>query len=311
MGSPRIPDKSGQDLHESGSGREFLPWSFASGSLAGVSPLWFVLTTLAALLAAGVTFSLGCWQLDRAAQKQALFDAVQRQQALAPWDGGELSRGVRQALAAGPLPPDMLAGLLHRPVRLQGHWLPEQTLYLDNRQMNGKAGFFVLTPLRLAAPHDQVVVAVQRGWAPRNFLDRKALPPVQTPASLVQIEGRIEAPPSKLFELGKDKATGAAFQTPGPRPEDPDGRISAIHQNVDFPAWSRASGLPLLSLAVLQTDTAAPGAAGDGLLRDWPVASSGVDKHYGYAFQWFGLCGLIVFLYVWFQIIRRFIRPAR
>ena len=193
MGSPRIPDKSGQDLHESGSGREFLPWSFASGSLAGVSPLRFVLTTLAALLAAGVTFSLGCWQLDRAAQKQALFDAVQRQQALAPWDGGELSRGVRQALAEGPLPPDMLAGLLHRPVRLQGHWLPEQTLYLDNRQMNGKAGFFVLTPLRLAAPHDQVVVAVQRGWAPRNFLDRKALPPVQTPASLVQIEGRIEA----------------------------------------------------------------------------------------------------------------------
>ena len=39
------------------------------------------------------------------------------------------------------------------------------------------------------------------------------------------------------------------------------------------------------------------------------VVGAGVDKHYGYAFQWFGLCGLIALLYVWFQIVRRFIRP--
>ena len=29
-----------------------------------------------------------------------------------------------------------------------------------------------------------------------------------------------------------------------------------------------------------------------------------VHKHYGYAFQWFALCALIVGLYVWFQLIR-------
>mgnify|MGYP000679766094 CR=1 FL=1 len=51
------------------------------------------------------------------------------------------------------------------------------------------------------------------------------------------------------------------------------------------------------------------GDARDGLLRDWPVVGAGVEKHYGYAFQWFGLCGLIALLYVWFQIVRRFIRP--
>jgi len=39
------------------------------------------------------------------------------------------------------------------------------------------------------------------------------------------------------------------------------------------------------------------------------VVGTGVDKHYGYAFQWFGLCGLMALLYVWFQIVRRFIRP--
>jgi surfeit locus 1 family protein len=53
------------------------------------------------------------------------------------------------------------------------------------------------------------------------------------------------------------------------------------------------------------------GARSEGLLREWPVLGSGVDKHYGYAFQWFALSGLIAILYVWFQIVRRFIFPRR
>jgi cytochrome oxidase assembly protein ShyY1 len=28
---------------------------------------------------------------------------------------------------------------------------------------------------------------------------------------------------------------------------------------------------------------------GDGLSRIWPVATTGVDRHYAYAFQWFSL----------------------
>jgi len=72
-------------------------------------------------------------------------------------------------------------------------------------------------------------------------------------------------------------------------------------------AFRTETGLALAPLTVLQTGPV--GDAGDGLLRDWPVVGAGVEKHYGYAFQWFGLCGLIALLYVWFQIVRRFIRP--
>jgi surfeit locus 1 family protein len=39
------------------------------------------------------------------------------------------------------------------------------------------------------------------------------------------------------------------------------------------------------------------------LLRQWPTSFPDVHKHYGYAFQWFGLTALVVVLYVWFQII--------
>jgi cytochrome oxidase assembly protein ShyY1 len=79
-----------------------------------------------------------------------------------------------------------------------------------------------------------------------------------------------------------------------------------IRQNLDLAAFRSATQLPLLDLSVVQL-----GEPGEGMQRDWPVVSSGVDKHYGYAFQWFGLCGLIALLYVWFQIVRRFIRPRR
>ena len=174
-------------------------------------------------------------------------------------------------------------------MRLQGHWLPEHTVYLDNRQMRGRPGFFVLTPLQLAGP-DGGVGLVQRGWGARNFQDRVELPPVETPQDvLVQVQGTVAAPPSRLYEFrGADSAQGS----------------SRIRQNLDLASFRTETGLALAPFTVLQT-----GAASEGLLRDWPVVGTGVDKHYGYAFQWFGLCGLIALLYVWFQIVRRFIRP--
>ncbi|WP_417285174.1 SURF1 family protein [Comamonas sp.] len=276
-----------------------------------IPDLWrFVLITVAAVAAAALTAGLGFWQLDRAAQKQALTDSIARQQALAPWHGAQLAAHV--PAASQPIAAQQMQELLHRPVQLQGRWLAQETIYLDNRQMQGRPGFFVLTPLQLSAPDDAVVVVVQRGWVPRNFMDRTLLPPVPTPAGLVMIEGRLEAPPSKLMELENTRLSAGAQNG-----ADPDGQKSRIRQNADIPAWAQQSGLPLLGLSILQTGEASEGAAGqgtagDGLLRDWPVINAGVQKHYGYAFQWFGLCLLIVLLYVWFQLVRRFFlrRPA-
>ena len=262
-----------------------------------IPDLWrFVLITLAALLCAAITASLGFWQLGRAAQKQQIFDAIARQQALAPWHNAEL--GAQVPLVTQSISAAQQQELLHRPAQLQGQWLPEQTIYLDNRQMQGKVGFYVLTPLRLIAPNEGKVIIVQRGWVPRNFSDRTALAPVQTPGGVVSIEGRLEAPPSKLMELESGSNGGA----------DPDGQKSRIRQNADIAQWAQQSGLPLLGLSLVQTG---PDTGSEGLLRDWPQINAGVQKHYGYAFQWFGLSVLVVLLYVWFQLVRRFYLPRR
>ncbi|UCV00170.1 SURF1 family protein [Acidovorax radicis] len=248
--------------------------------------LRFWMIAAAAVAGMWVTASLGRWQLSRAAEKEALQSLLDARSHLAPLDGSALVSAGADAARAGD---EAHQGLVHRAVVLEGRWLPAYTVFLDNRQMHGRPGFFVLTPLQLQGPKAGVVL-VQRGWVPRNFEDRTQVPPVQTAEGLVvRVQGRVAAAPSRLFEFqGGDPTKGS----------------SRIRQNLDLAAFRSETGLALAPLTVLQT-----GEASEGLQRDWLVVGSGVDKHYGYAFQWFGLCGLIAILYVWFQIVRRFIRP--
>ena len=228
---------------------------------------------VASVLGVAVTARLGWWQLDRAAQKHALQAALDTQRALPP-------------LAAADLAADAAAAALqhHRSVLLQGRWLPEATLYLDNRQMAGRPGFFVLTPLLL---DDGTAVVVQRGWQPRSMLDRTAVVAPVTPLGNVHITGRIAPAPARLYEFE------AAASGP-------------IRQNVDLGALASEWRLRLRPLSVLQEDAAPTErqpVAGD-LLRQWPRPAADVHKHYGYAFQWFALSALMLGLYVWFQLIR-------
>ena len=233
----------------------------------------FWIVTAATVLTMAATASLGLWQLDRAAQKLALQAQINERGGLAAWDTQELLDSA-----------DATAGV-HRPVRLTGTWVTGHTVFLDNRQMSTRVGFFVLTPLRLEG--SERVVLVQRGWVPRDFNDRSRVPEVPTPEGRVALEGRLAPPPGKLYELGES------------------GR-GAIRQNVDLAVFAQETGLPLLGVSVLQTDAAA-----DGLLREWPRFAVDVSKHHGYAFQWFALCALAGALYLWFQIIspRRKRRP--
>ncbi|MEO7056996.1 MAG: SURF1 family protein [Caldimonas sp.] len=244
----------------------------------GLVPL--IATVVGTLLAA----RLGFWQLDRAAQKVALQTALESRSRLPALAAGALAR---TAAAAEPQH--------YRLAVVSGRWIAERTLFLDNRQMDGRAGFFVVTPLQIQGTSEAVLV--ERGWVARNFNDRAALPPVATPAGTVTVAGRVTPPPSRLFEFA-----GAAS---GP-----------IRQNLDIPAYARETGLTLLPLSILQLDssgagaTSSPGRSADGLARHWPAPAIDVQKHYGYAAQWFAIAVGIAFLYVWHRIIRPRARRA-
>jgi surfeit locus 1 family protein len=229
----------------------------------------FWIVTLATLVTMGGTGALGLWQIGRAQQKLDLQARIEAQAQLPSWRETEL------LASADPL------SAVHRPVQLRGEWVSQASVFLDNRQMNARPGFFLVTPLRLKDSNRSVLV--QRGWVPRDFTDRSRLPRIETPSGEVDVVGRLAPPPGQLYQIGPVSA--------GP-----------IRQNIELAAFAQESGLDLLTVSVLQTEGPA-----EGLMREWPVAALGVDRNHGYAFQWFGLCALAGFLYVWFQ----FIAPRR
>ena len=250
----------------------------------------------AALLGVLLTARLGVWQLDRADQKLALQAQMQQRASLAP-----LLPLAMSDLQRLPSNPEAAAAQHYRRITLQGRWLAQHTVYLDNRQMNARAGFFVMTPLLLA---DGTAVLVQRGWLARDFQDRSHLTAVPTPAGAVQVSGRLAPPPSKLLALGA-------------------GDSGLIRQNLDLALWATEIAQPLRPWTVQQTDAALAVDVGavpvavpaDSLLRQWPAPAVDVGKHHGYAFQWFGLAALIAGLAVWFLALgprlgRRTRQPA-
>jgi surfeit locus 1 family protein len=121
----------------------------------------------------------------------------------------------------------------------------------------------------------------------RDFVDRTRLTPIQTQTTEVRIQGRMAPGPAKLYAF-KGADTGL------------------IRQNLDIQAYAEEIRQPLIPVLVLQT-----GAASEGLQRDWAAPNNGVDKHHGYAVQWFALCALVLGLYAWFQGIVPLRRRAK
>jgi surfeit locus 1 family protein len=233
----------------------------------------FWLVTASAALAVALALSLGFWQMRRAEQKLSLEAAISDKKSLPALENTAL------------IAIENIANEYHNPVQLKGRWLHAHTVFLDNRQMNARQGFYVLTPLKLSG--SELAIVVQRGWVPRDFQDRTRLPTLPESDAEVTVQGRLAPPPAKLYELA---GTGSG----------------AIRQNLDLEAYAAEIRQRLVLASVVQT---APTDAQDAqaLQRNWPQATSGVDRHHGYAAQWFALAALIATLYVWFQ----FVAPRR
>lgn len=228
--------------------------------------------TLAAAVVVATTASLGSWQLRRAEEKAGL--QAQRDAALA-------AAPIDLAGAAADA-----ASLDGRRVVVHGTFDAARTVFLDNRTHRGAAGFHVLAPLRVEGGDRTVMVL--RGWIARDAADRARLPPLRTPEEPVRVEGVAIAELPQPVLLGD--AGGAA---------EAGGRLL---QRYEAGAYARWSGLEPMPVVVRQLSELP-----DGLVRDWVAPGSGVDKHRGYAFQWFAMSATALALWLWFRVLR----PAR
>lgn len=223
---------------------------------------------IAAMIAVAIGVALGNWQTRRALEKEAIEASLQ-------------ARDAQPAIRLDPSAAHDPAAVEFRRVRVQGRFVREWPLYLDNRPHERRAGFHMLMPFKIAGSDKAVLVA--RGWAPRDQQDRARLPATPTPADEVMIEGSIRRHLPRVYQFGASAP---------PRP-------GAIVQNVSVDEFAAASGLALLPFIIEQKDVDGSGAKyEDGLVRDWPRPSQGADKHRGYAFQWYGLAAAAFLFFI-------------
>ena len=217
----------------------------------------FWLPTVAALALIALTTSAGIWQMNRAQFKRDL----------------QARNEVQEKSAPIVLPSVIIdaESFRFRRVRATGQFDPAHEILLDNRVLKGKPGYQVITPLKLDGV--ALYVLIDRGWV-AGGADRTLLPEIRTPLGVIEIEG-IAAPPStKYLELSTKTVEGRVWQ------------------NLDMQRMAGLLRYPLQPIVITQLNE-----NGDGLLRHWARPDVGIDKHLGYAFQWFALAVAIIVIY--------------
>lgn len=222
------------------------------------SRLTSIVPTVAAVVGVLLTAYLGNWQLDRAAYKRELQDRYEH--------------AAHQPAVRIPAQPGRLDMLDYQHVEAVGTFRPEMTVLLDNRVREGMIGYEVVTPLQLKDADRHVLV--KRGWV-KGSIDRSRLPAISTPPGIVTVEGIALPPPTHFFELSKQPEAGNVWQ------------------NLKFDRYAETYGIAIQPILLQETND-----LGDGLSRDWPPPATGIDRHQGYALQWFAMSACIIVIYV-------------
>jgi surfeit locus 1 family protein len=211
----------------------------------------------------GLLLRLGVWQLDRAQFKETLAGQALKNSAQSPSMAHEI---MQQAGSES---------WYFRPVRVVGRFDTTRQYLLDNRTLDGRAGYHVLSVFMYGTHR----LLVNRGWVPVGA-DRQELPNVQTDAQQQTLTGRLAPLPGSGLMLGD-----AGYQQMGwPR----------VVQSVELKTINAQLDLSLLP-AVLLLDSANPAC----LSCRWAaVRGISADRHSGYALQWFSLAIALVLLLV-------------
>lgn len=213
--------------------------------------------------AAGLFFvslfvSLALWQLDRAAEKKELLSRFE--------SGGGYSRSI-----------DFESLDAFDRIEVFGQYEPGRQILIENIPLEGRVGYYVITPLRLTA--NDSLLLVNRGWIPKTS-QNGPLPDLGIDSAGSTVRGlagnlpRVGIRPGEAFE----------GQAAWPR--------IAVYPDLDEVATQLEE--PVLP-AVLLLGENEPG----GYLRRWQPNVSGPATHYGYAFQWFAMACAVVVLLVW------------
>lgn len=218
--------------------------------------------TVATLLVMAACIRLGFWQYDKAQVR-----IVAQQQ---------IDQGLSQA------PTKLTADIVdseqwrYKRATFEGTYMPEYEILLDNRVHNGKAGYQIVTPVKVLG--DDEYVLVNRGWLPGN--PNRDAPIYKTPTGQHTFVGDLFFPVDKVFTLEAEHDTNAAWQP--------------LWQHIDMPRYQSLVPFKVKSYMV----RLAPSSSAGGFVRQWPAPKNRITLHLGYAYQWFGFAFTFFIIYI-------------
>ncbi|RXS43276.1 SURF1 family protein [Idiomarina sp. 29L] len=223
-----------------------------------------LVATIITLLAIGVLVKLGFWQLDRAEEKQQLFDDYESQQ----------TSEAKPLSSIKDLNEDQ-----HRftYVSVSGQFQPTPVLLLDNKILDSTVGYNVLGFFQPDSP-ELPVQLVNLGWLPAPTF-RSDIPEVELPKGKLTLTAYVYFP-------SQNELTRNAFEYA----TDND---SVRIQEAAPKALAREFNATISShLLLLETPE------NIGWQRDWEPQVMKPEKHYGYATQWFSLAVACLVIFV-------------
>jgi len=210
--------------------------------------------------------SLGFWQLDRADEKRAIEDQI----ASANSGDVELVTSV-----------EFLKDKEYYHVRLQGSYVGDKQFIYDNQIVDQISGYYVLTPLVLKG--DSKAVLINRGFIPWNGR-RDKLADIDIGEELTEVKVQISKP-VKRMELEASELTGD---------------FPVLIQALDLDEMSAIASLDFVSVVGLLSPESE-----NGFVRQWKPYTGSIERHIGYAIQWFLMALVLAFIGIRLAIKQR------
>ena len=192
--------------------------------------------------------SLGFWQLDRADQKRTIEASIQK-----------ANTGVVELIVN----QNELLNKEYYEVRLQGSYVSDKQFIYDNQIVDQASGYYVLTPFVLTGQSNAIMI--NRGFIPWNSR-RDQLADIAVGSAFREIKVQVSKP-IKRIEL---------------KTSDINNQFPVLIQAIDFDVIEEISSTSFVDVIGLLDPSSA-----DGFVRKLEPYTGSIEKHIGYAIQWF------------------------
>ena len=208
----------------------------------------FLVPSILILATMAFLVSLGFWQLDRADQKRSIEASIQK-----------ANTGVVELI----INQNELLNKEYYEVRLQGSYISDKQFIYDNQIVDQVSGYYVLTPFVLTGQSNAIMI--NRGFIPWNGR-RDQLDDIAVDSAFREVKIQVSRP-IKRIEL---KTSDISNQFP------------VLIQAIDFDVIEEISSTSFVDVIGLLDPS-----SDDGFVRKWEPYTGSIEKHIGYAIQWF------------------------